>query len=265
MNAGVVEIELYGTQSPLNVANFLSYIDNGAYNDSIIHRTRDGATVAGSELFAQGGSFKEDGTGIVPGPAVNNEFNAGNGLSNTQYTLAAARSTALNSATSGWFINATNNTAFDNPASPYTVLGKVTKGTSVIDQLPLMPNLPILKGSSLESMPIFNNGEVIINRAARIPLVAGDYNISGSVTSADYTTWRASFGFNPGALNSIANAAPDGNGNGFVDASDYVTWRKGLGSGTGSGFDTTGVPEPSATLLIFSNTFLLSTCRRRRS
>src|SRR4051795_1958712 len=75
MNMGTVEIELYGTQSPLNVANFLSYVDSGAYNDSIIHRTRDGATVAGSELFAQGGSFKEDGTGITPGPAVNNEFN----------------------------------------------------------------------------------------------------------------------------------------------------------------------------------------------
>lgn len=256
MNMGTVEIELYGNESPLGVANFLTYVDNGSYNDSMIHRTRDGATVATSDLFAQGGSYKTNGVTITAGAAVNNEYNAANGLTNTAYTLAAARSTSLNSATSGWFINQTNNaTAFVN----YTVLGKVVVGTSIIDQIPFLNNLPILQGSGLESMPIYNNGEVIITKAARIPILPGDYNISGSVTSADYTLWRQNFG-------STTNAAADGNGNGRVDAADYVIWRNamsGAGSGAG-GLDVGGVPEPASAVLLLVGGLLIAPRRAQR-
>lgn len=257
MNMGTVEIELYGNESPLGVANFLTYVDNGSYNDSMIHRTRDNTTVANSDLFAQGGSYKTNGVGITTGAAVNNEYNAANGLTNVAYTLAAARSTGLNTATSGWFINQTNNAAaFGN----YTVLGKVTLGTSIIDQIPFLNNLPILQGSGLESMPIYNNGEVIITKAARIPILPGDYNLSGSVTSADYTLWRQNFG-------STTNAAADGNGNGRVDAADYVIWRNatsGAGSGAG-GLEVGGVPEPGSALLLLVGglTVVLRRARRR--
>jgi peptidyl-prolyl cis-trans isomerase A (cyclophilin A) len=251
---------MYGTQSPLGVANFLTYVDNGSYNDSIIHRTRDGSTVATSDLFAQGGSFKQNGAPITAGAAVVNEYNAANGLSNVPYTLAAARSSGLNTATSGWFINQTNNaTAFGNPSSPYTVLGKVTVGTNIIDQIPFLNNLPILQGSSLESMPIYNNGEVVITRAIRIPIISGDYNFSGSVTNADDTVWRNSLG-------STTNLAADGNGNGIVDAADYVVYRKKFGatSGSGSGdLSEANVPEPSSSFLFLMGFGLLSFHRRR--
>jgi peptidyl-prolyl cis-trans isomerase A (cyclophilin A) len=260
MNMGTVEIELYGTQSPLNVANFLSYVDNGSYNDSVIHRTRDGSTVAGSDLFAQGGSYKQNGTAIVTGAPVVNEYNAANGLSNVAYTLAAARSSGLNTATSGWFINQTNNAAaFGNPSSPYTVLGKVTVGMSIIDQIPFLNNLPILQGSALESMPIYNDGEVVINRAIRIPLVSGDYNFSGSVTTADYTIWRNSLG-------STTNLAADGNGNGVVDAGDYVVYRKKFGASAGSGagdLASFNVPEPSSGLMLSLVSLIVSLLSRR--
>jgi cyclophilin family peptidyl-prolyl cis-trans isomerase len=258
MNMGTVEIELYGTQSPLNVANFLSYVDSGAYNDSIIHRTRDGSSVATSDLFAQGGSFKQNGAPITAGAAVNNEFNAANGLSNVKYTLAAARGSDPNSATSGWFINQTNNAAAFDPG-PYTVLGKVTLGTSIIDQIPFLNNLPILQGSSIESMPIYNNGEVVITRAIRIPIVQGDYNFSGSVTAADYTLWRNTLG-------STTNLAADGNGNGVVDAGDYVIYRKKFGASSGSGTgDLAGfnVPESASCLLIFAGMLILNLLPRR--
>lgn len=262
MNMGTIEIELYGTQSPLNVANFLSYVDDGSYNDSMIHRTRDGATVAGSELFAQGGSYKYNSlAGITTKPAVNNEFNAANGLSNVAYTLAAARGSGLNSATSGWFINQSNNaTAFDNPTSPYTVLGKVVLGTNIIDQIPFLPNLPILTGTQLDSMPIYNNGEVIINKAIRIPLLAGDYNMSGSVTIADYNLWRSNLG-------STTNLAVDGNGNGVVDAADYVIWRNAAvpAAGAGAGdLGATSVPEPAVGLLFLVGMFSMAFPRQQR-
>jgi peptidyl-prolyl cis-trans isomerase A (cyclophilin A) len=258
MNMGTVEIELYGTQSPLNVANFLSYVDNGSYNDSMIHRTRDGASVATSDLFAQGGSYKQNGAGITPGAAVVNEFNAANGLSNTAYTLAAARGSDPNSATSGWFINQSNNAASFDPG-PYTVLGKVTLGTNIIDQIPYLPNLPILSGSSLSSMPIYSNGEVVINRANRIPLLAGDYDFSGVVTNADYSVWRSNFG-------STVNLAADGNGDGVVNAADYVVWRNSLSPGTGAGaseLGASGVPEPTTAVLIAFGGLFLSSRRRR--
>ncbi|HVT28466.1 MAG TPA: peptidylprolyl isomerase [Lacipirellulaceae bacterium] len=266
MNIGTVEIELYGTQSPLNVANFLSYVDNRSYDNSIIHRTRDGATVADSELFLQGGSYKFDSlAGIPAGPAVANEFNASNGLSNVPYTLSAARGASLDSATSGWFINQTNNaSAFDNPSSPYTVLGKVTLGTNVIDAVPFFDNLPILAGTQLESMPVLDIdgviSEVVINRAVRIPVLAGDYNMSGSVTSADYTTWRNNLG-------SAVNAAADGNGDGIVDGADYVIWRKAMAHGSGSGagnVSAISAPEPTGAFLAVLGGMLLA-ARRSRS
>ncbi|HEX5470283.1 MAG TPA: peptidylprolyl isomerase [Lacipirellulaceae bacterium] len=258
MNMGTVEIELYGTQSPFNVTNFLSYVDDGSYNNSIIHRTRDGATVAGSDLFAQGGSYKVDGTSITTRAAVPNEFNAANGLSNVAYTLAAARGSNPNSATSGWFINQTNNAASFDPG-PYTVLGKVTLGTSIIDQIPFLNNLPILQGSGLDTMPIYNNGEVIINRAVRIPIISGDYNMSGSVTSTDYTTWRNNIG-------STTNAAADGNGDGVVDAADYIIWRKAMAHGSGSGagdLSPISAPEPTAAFLALFGGILMATRRKR--
>lgn len=255
MNMGTVEIELYGTQSPLNVTNFLKYVDDGSYNNSIIHRTRspDASQPLGYDLFAQGGSFKFPTTSYVGSNpinptygTVNNEFNAANGLSNVPYTLAAARSTDPNSASSGWFINQTNNhNAFD--PGPYTVLGKVTKGTSIIDQIPFLPNIPGSQGTPFESTPLYNNDLVIIQKAVRIPILAGDYNNSGSVTTADYTYWRQNFG-------STTNAAADGNGDGIVNSADYVVWRRALAGLAGGAGDEVlsalATPEPCGAALM---------------
>ena len=196
-NMGPVEIELYGNESPLNVANFLSYVDAGSYNDSFIHRTRasNPSQPYGFDLFAQGGSFKYpinsfiDSNPITPGSAVVNEFDAGNGLTNKPGSLAAARSTNPDSATSGWFINQSNNSASFDPG-PYTVLGQVTSGMSVIDQIPFLPNSSGLSGSAFASTPFYGNDLVVIERVARIPILAGDYDFSGIVNNADYAVWR---------------------------------------------------------------------------
>jgi cyclophilin family peptidyl-prolyl cis-trans isomerase len=261
MNMGTVEIELYGNESPLNVANFLSYVDNGSYDDSFVHRTRDNAIPP--DRFIQGGSYGYpinnfiDGNPITTGPPVVNEFNAANGLSNVAYTLAAARSTHPDSATSGWFINQSNNAAaFD--AGPYTVLGKVTIGTSIIDQIPFLPNYGPFQGTPFESMPIYNGDLVTILRAARIPVLAGDFNFSGTVTSADYSVWRSNFG-------STTHAAADGNGNGIVDAADFVIWRNAMTLGAGAGDLTPGnVPEPAGMLLFLSGCSAAWLALRRR-
>jgi cyclophilin family peptidyl-prolyl cis-trans isomerase len=254
-NMGPVEIELYGNESPLNVANFLNYVDSGAYDDSFIHRTRasNPSQPLGFDLFAQGGSFKYpinsfiDSNPIIPGPQVVNEFNASNGLTNKPGSLAAARASNPNSASSGWFINQSNNSASFDPG-PYTVLGQVTSGMNVIDQIPFLPNAPGLSGTSFASTPFYQGDLVVIERVARIPILAGDYDFNKMVNQADYTVWRNNFG-------SATNAAADGNGDGRVNAADYTIWRDHLGQslmpGSGSGgLGASGVPEPSAMMLV---------------
>jgi peptidyl-prolyl cis-trans isomerase A (cyclophilin A) len=270
MNMGTVEIELYGGAgySPLNVTNFLKYVDDGSYNNSIIHRTRspDGSQPLGYDLFAQGGSFKYPTTSYLGSNPINptygtvvNEFHAANGLSNVAYTLAAARGNDVNSASSGWFINQTNNAnAFDS--GPYTVLGKVTLGSNIIDQIPFLPNLPGADGTPFESTPFYNNDLVVIQKAVRIPILRGDYNSSGSVTMADYTYWRQNFG-------STTNAAADGNGDGVVNGADYVVWRRalaGLASGTGDGdLSAIETPEPAGAILVLLGLLIAAFTRGR--
>jgi hypothetical protein len=85
--------------------------------------------------------------------------------------------------------------------------------------------------------------------------VAGDYNGDGSVTSADYTTWKNAFG-----TNVAPGTGADGNGNGVVDAADYTFWRDRL---TGSGASAVAVPEPTAILLTACGLALLPSRRRR--
>jgi hypothetical protein len=85
--------------------------------------------------------------------------------------------------------------------------------------------------------------------------VAGDYNGDGSVTSADYMTWKNAFG-----TNVTPGSGADGNGNGVVDAADYTFWRDRF---TGSGAAAAAVPEPAAILLAACGLALLPSRRRR--
>ncbi len=140
----------------------------------------------------------------------------------------------------------------------YTVLGKVTLGTNIIDQIPFLPNYPPFQGTGFESMPVYNGDLVTIQRAVRIPVLAGDFNFSGSVTSSDYAVWRNNFG-------STTNPAADANGNGLVDAADYVIWRNAISSGAAAGELTTiVVPEPASALLFLCGGLVLAARRNRR-
>jgi hypothetical protein len=83
--------------------------------------------------------------------------------------------------------------------------------------------------------------------------LAGDYNNSGTVDAADYTVWRTNFG-------STSNLDADGNGNGAVDAADYVVWRNNLQAGGNAA--STGVPEPTSSLLVVIAVTALACVRR---
>jgi len=127
----VITLELDADKAPLSVENFLSYVANGHYNQTVFHRVI-------KDFMIQGGGF-EPGMKQKPCAApIDNEAN--NGLHNDIYTVAMARTSDPHSATAQFFINTTDN-GFLNHSSPtpqgwgYAVFGKVVAGTEVVDAI----------------------------------------------------------------------------------------------------------------------------------
>jgi len=133
---GSIDISLFNTAAPLTVANFLSYVNSGAYKQSFIHRSVPG-------FIIQGGGFVINGTSInsiATNAPVINEFSASR--SNLRGTIAMAKlGTDPNSATSQWFFNlADNSTNLDNQNGGFTVFGQViANGMSVVDAIAALP------------------------------------------------------------------------------------------------------------------------------
>ena len=128
---GVITLELDAELAPLSVANFLSYVESGHYNQTVFHRVI-------KDFMIQGGGF-EPGMKQKPcAEPIENE--AHNGLQNALYTVAMARTSDPHSATAQFFINTADN-GFLNHTSPtaqgwgYAVFGKVVAGTEVVDTI----------------------------------------------------------------------------------------------------------------------------------
>jgi peptidyl-prolyl cis-trans isomerase B (cyclophilin B) len=130
-NFGEISIELDADKAPITVANFLQYVKDGFYENTIFHRVIDG-------FMIQGGGFDTDMKQKATKSPIKNE--ADNGLTNKSYTIAMARTPNPDSASSQFFINVADND-FLNFSSPtaqgwgYCVFGKVTAGTEVVDKI----------------------------------------------------------------------------------------------------------------------------------
>ncbi len=125
---GSFTVELFQDKAPKTVANFLQYVKDGHYKDTIFHRVIDG-------FMIQGGGFDRSMREKPTRAPIDNE--AGNGLKNDLGTLAMARTNAPHSATAQFFINTVNNNALNfREATPggygYAVFGRVTRGMDVV-------------------------------------------------------------------------------------------------------------------------------------
>ena len=123
---GDIEVELNAEKAPVTVENFLTYVNAGWYDGLCFHRVMLGFVV-------QGGGFEPDGTFKNTMEPI--EIESDNGLSNLNGTIAMARSTDPDSATSQFYFNINDNTALDyideeNPG--YTVFGKIVSGMDVV-------------------------------------------------------------------------------------------------------------------------------------
>jgi cyclophilin family peptidyl-prolyl cis-trans isomerase len=128
---GDIILELDEVKAPISVKNFLSYVDKKYYDGLIFHRVIPG-------FMIQGGGFKPGMNMMKTDKSIKNEAN--NGLKNTIGTIAMARTSEVNSATSQFFINVNDNESLNHRSMNsrgfgYAVFGKVTKGMSVINKI----------------------------------------------------------------------------------------------------------------------------------
>jgi len=124
---GTMIIELYPDKAPKSVANFLAYVNAGAYDGTIFHRVI-------RNFMNQGGGFTPDFKKTSTRDPVANE--ADNGLKNLKFTVAMARTGNPHSATNQFFINTADNDFLDHTSKTntgwgYTVFGKVIEGQNI--------------------------------------------------------------------------------------------------------------------------------------
>ncbi len=130
-NFGDITLELNAEKAPITVANFLQYVESGFYSDVIFHRVIDG-------FMIQGGGFDTSMKQKSTVAEIKNEAN--NGLANDKYTIAMARTSIPESASSQFFINVGNNDFLNHTAPTssgwgYCVFGKVVEGMDVVDKI----------------------------------------------------------------------------------------------------------------------------------
>ena len=130
---GDIVLELDQENAPISTENFVNYVENGFYDETIFHRVISG-------FMVQGGGFLDDMTPkddkLEP---ITNEAN--NGLRNDRGTIAMARTSDPHSATSQFFINHKDNDFLNFTTNQYdqgwgyAVFGKVTEGLDVVDKI----------------------------------------------------------------------------------------------------------------------------------
>lgn len=129
---GDITLELDRERAPVSVENFLTYADSGHYNGTVFHRVI-------KDFMIQGGGFDQNMRQKATLPPIKNE--AQNGLKNRRGSIAMARTSVVDSATSQFFINVKDNIFLDHGSRDfgYAVFGKVTAGMDVVDAIALSP------------------------------------------------------------------------------------------------------------------------------
>lgn len=130
---GNITLELDAAKAPNTVANFVQYAQDGHYDGLVFHRVIRG-------FMIQGGGYEPDYSQRKTRAPIAIESN--NGLKNTRGTIAMARTSDPNSATSQFFINHGNNDFLDYPGQDgygYTVFGAVTDGLDVVEKIAETP------------------------------------------------------------------------------------------------------------------------------
>lgn len=130
-NYGVITLQLFADKAPATVENFLNYVKDGFYDNTIFHRVING-------FMIQGGGFTPEMEQKDTQKPIKNEAN--NKVSNKKGTIAMARTSDPHSATCQFFINVANNDFLDFSSESsqgwgYCVFGEVVEGLDIVDKI----------------------------------------------------------------------------------------------------------------------------------
>jgi peptidyl-prolyl cis-trans isomerase B (cyclophilin B) len=128
---GDIVVELDAAKAPGSVDNFMQYVNDGFYDNTVFHRVING-------FMVQGGGFEPGMKQKTTRAPIRNE--AENGLKNDAYTVAMARTPSPHSATGQFFINLADNNFLNFRAATtdgygYCVFGRVVEGREVVDKI----------------------------------------------------------------------------------------------------------------------------------
>jgi len=153
---GTIVVELNPTAAPLSVNNFLKYVQDGFHANTLFHRVIAGFVI-------QGGGYT---SGLVPQPGLLAPITleSNNGLSNLRGTIAMARASDPNSATSQFYFNLVDNASLDyqdasNPG--YAVFGKIVQGLDVMDVIGALPT------NTVNGVPDVPSTDVVVKSVLR--------------------------------------------------------------------------------------------------
>jgi cyclophilin family peptidyl-prolyl cis-trans isomerase len=198
---GKFNVELLANAAPKHVANFLQYVAAGSYTNSFFHRSA--ALDSGGISIVQGGGYTWSGSSVSTigkFSSVPLEYN----LPNSIGTLAAARTSNINSATSEWYFNVRDNSTTLGPLNGggYTVFGRVIgSGMTVVSAIARLDRANA--GGAFSELPVRNYTAganlvtanfVIVNSIGTIPVYPGSgtsvlafsgTNSAGSIVNAE--------------------------------------------------------------------------------
>jgi len=205
-----IKVNLFDTTTPTTVTNFLNYIDNGHYTNSVVHRVFP-------DFIVQAGGYKFSGTWpltpLVPNAAVVNEPI----YSNVKGTIAMAKKSGdINSATNQWFFNLTDSSEnLDRQNGGFTVFGQVIEGMEIVEkiaQLKLCNENNELKDNILDGTP------VVINEGQ----TCTDLTVPGmeNFVTIEYVGIFNDTKVTDGDLHPLKSKYPDSDGDGVKDIDD---------------------------------------------
>jgi len=205
---GIIEVNLFDNTTPETVANFLSYANSGSYANNVVHRSV-------SNFIIQGGGFTYTGPvavnsftldSISTGTPVANDPK----LSNLRGTIAMAKTSNPDSATSQWFINLSNNANSLDVASNaggFTVFGQVVgDGMQVVDAIAALTRLN--GGGAFAEIPIRSYTQTDVDN--EVPITDDNLVVISDIVVTNAAADTAA-NLNP-TLNTLVNSPPGGGG-----------------------------------------------------
>ena len=154
---GDITIQLDAEKAPKTVANFLDYVKSGHYDGTVFHRVIGG-------FMIQGGGFTPD---MVQKPTkAPIALESRNGLKNERGTVAMARTSVPDSATSQFFINVVDNAMLDQAnardGQGYAVFGRVVAGMDVVDRIRAVETTSVGGHQNVPAKPVLIRSATIV-------------------------------------------------------------------------------------------------------